>query len=782
MSMRIAERSALMNVLRAALLGCCAATAVVATAPGAQAQTASNSVSYNIPAGSLGSALTKWAQASGLKLLASGGVLQGRSTGGLSGAYEPYQALGMLLAGSGLTYSSSGTTVTIADPNAGGNQAGASVDGAIPLDTIDVSGGQSNSWEGNPDQVYATPAGVSVVTGQDIAEKFGGNADNALRSTPGAFTRMAESSAGIAVNIRGFEGFNRVNMMIDGVRQNFRVFGHGMNGGNAFVDPSLLAGVDIARGSVIGASGVGALAGSANFRTLDVDDILMPGRDWGLLETIRVGTNGYNASVMSAGAIRRENTSASIAVSHRGSNDYRDGDGKVATGTAEDLTSGVAKLNFGENQPHRLSFGAVWYDNDTTLTGASFPIENQTYTAKYRFVPNSDLVDLRVNAYYNVTEATFTSNINGQNAPVQNKGLGVDVTNTSRVALSDAAAVTFDYGAAYYRDDVDNGGSVLLSIAPGQQDVAGAFASARLNWKMLEVIGGLKYDYYAITGTSEAFLFPAAPGVEIENSSSAWSPKLTVAITPLDWLQLYGTYEHSFRPPSVSETMFPGAHGTRNGAHANPNLRGERSKGWEAGVNIRKDGLLLADDSFRFKANYFQSDIRDYVAFDITDFNTFRIQFTNLPGVTPISGVELQGSYDVGVAYANVSYTTTDILLPQGIYTGSGAGDLGLLPEDYLTVDLGVRLFDKKLTLGGQMRWIGESLRTNILSFPIRPPLAVDAYKLFDVYANYQANENVNLFVNAENVTDVMYQPALKSHTGDPGPGRRVVGGISLRF
>ncbi|MFM9847329.1 MAG: TonB-dependent receptor plug domain-containing protein, partial [Hyphomicrobiaceae bacterium] len=131
---------------------------------------------------------------------------------------------------------------------------------------------------------YNVPAGVSVVSRSDIQTFGSTNMDDVLRSIPGTWTRESPNNPGVAVNIRGFEGSGRVNMMIDGVRQNFRFTGHEAQG-FVYVDPNLLAGVDIARGAVSTAGGAGALAGSANFRTLDVGDIIKYGQNAGVLTT-----------------------------------------------------------------------------------------------------------------------------------------------------------------------------------------------------------------------------------------------------------------------------------------------------------------------------------------------------------------------------------------------------------------------------------------------------------------------------------------------------------------
>ncbi len=132
--------------------------------------------------------------------------------------------------------------------------------------------------------VYNTPAAVSTA-GKSELDTFGQvDTGDVLRAMPGTFTRESPQNPGVAVNIRGLEGSGRVNMMIDGVRQTFRFTGHEAQG-FAYVDPALLAGVDIARGAVSTVGGAGALVGTANLRTLDVDDIIKPGQKAGALTT-----------------------------------------------------------------------------------------------------------------------------------------------------------------------------------------------------------------------------------------------------------------------------------------------------------------------------------------------------------------------------------------------------------------------------------------------------------------------------------------------------------------
>ena len=89
------------------------------------------------------------------------------------------------------------------------------VPGSVELQPIIISAGV------DMDAPYLTPGGVSVIDGNIVQEKYGGDANAIVRSMPGTFTRISSSQPGVAVNIRGFESDGRINTMIDGVPQRF---------------------------------------------------------------------------------------------------------------------------------------------------------------------------------------------------------------------------------------------------------------------------------------------------------------------------------------------------------------------------------------------------------------------------------------------------------------------------------------------------------------------------------------------------------------------------------
>ena len=68
---------------------------------------------------------------------------------------------------------------------------------------------------------------------------------------PGVTTAETARDSAVAINIRGLQDFGRVNVLIEGARQNFQRSGHNANG-VFYIEPEMLKGVDITRGPDFG--------------------------------------------------------------------------------------------------------------------------------------------------------------------------------------------------------------------------------------------------------------------------------------------------------------------------------------------------------------------------------------------------------------------------------------------------------------------------------------------------------------------------------------------------
>ncbi|MGS1097548.1 TonB-dependent receptor plug domain-containing protein [Aquamicrobium terrae] len=194
----------------------------------------------------------------------------------------PAQALQAMLAGTGVSADISGPS-TAALVSGSGRAAAAlgapvNADGSLVLDTITISGG------GNPaDAPYRSSGSGAYISAGQIERFRGTSTGDMLKSTPGVIASANRNGASLEVNIRGVQGMNRVKVTVDGSEQTIAE-GQGYPGSRtrSYVDPDLIAGIEIEKGPQMSGAGAGAISGSVNMRTLDVQDILKDGKQFGM--------------------------------------------------------------------------------------------------------------------------------------------------------------------------------------------------------------------------------------------------------------------------------------------------------------------------------------------------------------------------------------------------------------------------------------------------------------------------------------------------------------------
>ena len=282
----VAAAAASKSIACAVCLGLAPSLAALSIAQPAWAQEVASSITYDIASGSLGAALTQWAQASGYELLAPGNVLEGRTTSGLSGSYAPEQALDSLLAGTGLIYTVSETTVTVTSES---ENAGATIEGAIALDTITVS---ADAGAAAADLPYETPGSSVYISAEQIERFRGTSPGDIFKNTAGVMVGENHNSGGVDVNIRGMQGSNRVPVLVDGTF-NTTTVPRGYQGvaNRTYIDPDFIAEVDIQKGPSFGSEGTGAIGGVVSMRTISADDIVRDGNVLGLRLKGGIGNN-----------------------------------------------------------------------------------------------------------------------------------------------------------------------------------------------------------------------------------------------------------------------------------------------------------------------------------------------------------------------------------------------------------------------------------------------------------------------------------------------------------
>ncbi len=265
------------RLLAAAMIGSVTTTLAMAALP---LSALAAQPSFSVPSGPLSPALAEFGRQSGLQVTYRPELAQGKLTPGVSGNTEPTVALSRLLQGSGLSwhYTDAHTVTLSAAP--GVDSASASVPGAsdsLLLDTITVTASPASNPVEAP---YQTAAPTSYISADNIEHFRGSSPADIFRGTPGVMSGESRNGAGsIDVNIRGMQGMGRVKTTVDGAENALQVYqGYQGISNRTFVDPDLLAGVDITKGSDVASSGI---AGTVNMRTLNPGDIIKDGNNFG---------------------------------------------------------------------------------------------------------------------------------------------------------------------------------------------------------------------------------------------------------------------------------------------------------------------------------------------------------------------------------------------------------------------------------------------------------------------------------------------------------------------
>lgn len=612
-------------------------------------------------------------------------------------------------------------------------------------------------------------------------------------NVPGVSFQDKGDSPETSINIRGLQDFGRVAVVIDGARQNYQRSGHNANG-SFFLDPELLAGVDIIRGPSANIYGSGAIGGVVSFRTKDVDDILRPGEKWGSEIAGSLGSNSGRGLVSGFTGVRvNPNVDVFMGATHRMQSNYKDGAGTEIANTANHISTGIAKVTVRPWEGHEFKFGGIVQEDIYNVgqfnrgagavnQGSSVfatDVKNYQGTARWRYAkPEDKWFDWDAGVYWNRTEndqkktyhystggaahcgaGNFGNNISGCVGDTRGYLLdtvGFDVHNTSRFEIADwRHALTI--GGDMFKDDVtttDSRGNSNITTPGGVRTVSGAFVQLKTNYSSwLEIVSAARYDHYELESASTT------------SDGDRVSPKITVGITPLPGFTPYVSYAEGYRAPSITETLIAGGHATGGGPAPwtcsdgtggmfcflpNPGLRPEVGKTKEAGLNLKYDNVLSAGDTFRGKFNVFRNDVDDYIELNFfgptSVYGPGLAQYQNI-AKAHIQGFEAETMYDAGDWFLGISGQ-----IQRGYNDTTDQGLINIQGNKIATTG-GVRLFDRKMTLAAS--WVSVASNQNVPS-NYHPSTS---YDLLNFYMTYQPVKDLWVNFSVDNALDRYYRP-----------------------
>jgi len=644
---------------------------------------------------------------------------------------------------------------------------------------------------------------ASSVVERETLDQFGAQTvTDAVRDIPGVTTQVNQDDPATAVNIRGLQDFGRVNVMVDGARQNFQRSGHNANG-FFYLDPEFISTIDITRGPTSTVYGSGAIGGVAAFSTMGLNDVLDAGEKYGVLQRAGIGTNGAGTFTSTAGGVRVTNDFDLFGqFVARDTDKFDDGNGDVVEDSAWKDYGASAKFAIRPAQGAEITGSLLqqhFYDYVSGLGTDSEPrregeTDADTYTLGFNYTsPDNPLIDFSSKIY-----STSTETRQDQIEPLEDpqpwrnfkiETTGFDVFNTSRVNTG-LVAHKITYGVDGFMDEVnvvDPFSTAALFTPSGERTVWGGFIEdeAKItSW--LRVIGAVRYDSYKLEGGG------------FESDGEHVSPRGTVAVTPVQGLELYGTWAEGYRAPAVTETLVAGAHPQIDIGIGladlftflpNPGLMPEIGQNKELGVNLKYDNVLKQGDKLRGKASVFRNDVEDYidlVAFGppttvtfcpapvpgcppvptvTIPFNDYSlVQYQNI-GDAKIDGVEVELAYDWGDGYINVSATHISGKAEDG-------SKLASIPPDWGSATLGLRFLESKLVLGTRVTIVDGKTYTGAGNALFGTLLSSDAYTLVDLFGSYNFTKWTSLDLTVSNVGDVDYNRYLDSDNSAGIQGR----------
>lgn len=518
----------------------------------------------------------------------------------------------------------------------------AAQDNSTVLETIEVEGKKTSAREKLEKGAADTPL-ASGTTAEDIRKKeISDIGDLGNTTEPGV--DYAESRPGKVggITIRGLSGA-RIATVVDGIPiSNFgnlvRAGGPspmtGLSDGTNSFDFSSLSALDVVRGADSSRLGSGALGGGLVARTLEPEDLIEDGRDWGGISKLGYDSSDRSLSGSLAVAKRFESTSFLFQGA------YTRGHERDNKGT-DDIT-GFARtepnpLDFDQNNllfkvrheiggGHRLGLAAERYrfDNDfeaKTMQSSTVVPMTTTYLPGQGWGFEHTHRD-RVSLDYSYEAPSEGGLIDAATLTLYwqklGKGAGSDGLRTSDSAryfrdneveerswgLTGGLLSTFDTGTTVH--EVRFGGT--LQFLQTEQYMTGLPASASVNKADMPHVSGTKLGLYLDDrisfGNSGFALTPglrldwydyepkAAPGytgpLEAKDGVRL-SPKLLATYQATPETELFAQWSMSYRAPSIDEfyMYYPSFYLVRG----NLDLKDEIGQGFEVGATYESGDL-----------------------------------------------------------------------------------------------------------------------------------------------------------------------------------------------
>jgi outer membrane receptor for ferric coprogen and ferric-rhodotorulic acid len=780
-------------------------------------QTAQRQFTFNIPSKSVPQAVNDIGRVTGLSVVFPENRPIAARSQPVHGTMTAGQALSALLAGTGLSYRfSNATTVMIVDPSAQ-TAGGASVAGAISLDTIDVQGAGNDPGKTEGTGSYTpsvtatatrlqlspreTPQSISVVTRQQIEDFNLGTVNSVLQQTPGISSIVYDHGR----EQYFARGFVVENFQYDGMPS---VYSVDWPAGHALADTAIYDRVEVLKGATGLMTGSGDPSATINMVRKKPTSIFqghttLSGGSW----------NDYRGELDLSGPLNKEGTvRGRFVTAHRDTgsylNHFHEKDAVLYGVLEADITPDTTLTVGADYQKSKQEVGyrsrIRYFDKngDFNLVPdrsfnpvARWSVWDQTArsvfsTLEHRF-DNGWLAKLQFKNQVNSYDVVGASAIRGYPDPIDGSGMSLlpskDVGRTNSNAADFYATGPFQlfgrehslvFGGSIsqrkWRDDYANSPTPIIEV-PNYYTWDGIVPEP--NWATAPIQGfndeiTRENGYYATARLNLHDRFKVIAGSRLANYESLQGSivqmKASNVVVPYVGA-IYDLNEDISAYVSYTEIFKPQTNRDERGNTLDPRT----GKNYEAGL----------------KGEFFDKRLNASAAY-------FVIQQDNYPiptgGMTPDGGDAYRGVD--GVKTEGFELEVSGRLTPNWQLHGGFTHSTSR--QDEIRVSTGIPAnqftlystykFDGALTgltLGGGVRWMDKTWDTSTNPVYGSVQITAPSFVVVDAMASYKLTDNLSANLNIRNLLDEKYYTIMGWYgTYNWGAPRSVHLSMTYRF
>ncbi|MET4896597.1 TonB-dependent receptor [Sphingomonadaceae bacterium jetA1] len=435
---------------------------------------------------------------------------------------------------------------------------------------------------------------------------------------------------------------------------------------------------------------------------------------------------------------------------------------------------------FGENYPGAMGGTASAVTQNNVLSQTSL----DRFTARYRWNPDDDAIDLKINGWLSKMRESAPSLANSNLVRRYVDSWGADVSNSSRFGTP-IGYFSADYGLSYLHEKAGPVDRWIkdASTPPGREgtrkEVSLFTQMALLATDWLRLDGGMRYQHYTLDDRQSGTVYH---GDILKRSEDAFNYSLGAVLMPVDGVQIFANYKHAARLPSLMEAT------TGFFYVANPDLHKEVADNWEFGANYSMTSVVSDDDSLGLKLVWFDNDVDGYIARrwmpSIGSMQMFNIDAARFRGLEGNIGYKVGGfSLDAGATYYDrIIFCRT---AGAACVNSSLASDFAtnyIPPRWSANLAVNQTFLKDRAMLGARLTYMGkraigaEKPASGFL--PLISAIEWHPYTLVDVTGSYKLNDAVAFNWSIDNLTDRYYNEAM-SLGYIPAPGRTFRIGIT---